>query len=477
MNLRSKKFIIIVILTLLVFSLSSGFQPVQAQSLEEQKEVQFHFIDAGQADATLIETSNTTQLIDAGYWQNTDVIDYLDGEGINQIDLVVGTHPHADHIGQMAEIIEDYNVEEAWMSGYEQDSQTYDDVCTAIEENNVTYRTPRANETYQHGSVEFEFINPPDPIDGMDIHESSLAFRTNFGDFSAMFTGDAETETEQEIIDRGHELETDVYQAGHHGSSTSSSADFLDGMDPDVAIYSADPEVYGHPHDEVVERMDERGIEQYRTYEHGTIQVTAWENGDYEISVEYGELDDEEYSLDVGVEGEGTTDPEASEQVYRAGEEVTLEAVPAEGWQFSGWTGYEESDDRNISFEMPAENVSITANFVEEYQLTVVVDGSAGLEIMGPGGEKMYGEGTYTFADGDTVKLSPVFDSKTSFEGWEVNGETREEETIEVTMDEDKTATLQTERVEESGEEICSFHFYSIGAILVGFALYGKSRR
>lgn len=81
MSLKVKKFSTIIIFTLFILGLSAGFQPVQAQSLEKNmEEVQFHFIDAGQADATLIETSNTTQLIDAGYWQNSDVIDYLDGE-------------------------------------------------------------------------------------------------------------------------------------------------------------------------------------------------------------------------------------------------------------------------------------------------------------------------------------------------------------------------------------------------------------
>ncbi len=140
MNLRSKKFLTATILTLLVFSLFVGFQPVEAQSLDEDMEkVQFHFIDVGQADATLIEGPESTKLIDAGHWQRNDVINYLEGEGIEQIDLVVGTHPHADHIGQMADVIDGYNVGEAWMSGYQQDSQTYKNVMNAIDEHNVTY--------------------------------------------------------------------------------------------------------------------------------------------------------------------------------------------------------------------------------------------------------------------------------------------------------------------------------------------------
>ncbi len=198
----------------------------------------------------------------------------------------------------------------------------------------------------------------------MGVHESCLAFRTNFGEFSAMFTGDVEQEKEHEIIDRGHELETDIYQAGHHGSSTSSSEEFLNEMDPDVAIYSSDPEVYGHPHDEVVNRMDERGIEQCGTYENGTIQVTEWENGDYEISLEHGVVEGpEECILEMNVEGEGTTEPEPGEHTFEAGEKVVLEAEPDEGWEFESWSGYQESEDPVLEFEMPAENVTVTAHF------------------------------------------------------------------------------------------------------------------
>jgi len=147
MLLKAKKFLTIIIFTLLIASLSAGFQPVDAQNLEgELEEVQFHFIDAGQADATLIETSEATKLIDAGHWQRNDVIDYLEDEEIEELDLVVGTHPHADHIGQMEQVIEDYQVKDAWMSGYEHDSQTYENVMDAIDEHDVTYRTPRASE-------------------------------------------------------------------------------------------------------------------------------------------------------------------------------------------------------------------------------------------------------------------------------------------------------------------------------------------
>jgi len=262
----------------------------------ENNDLEIHFIDVGQADATLIKSPEATKLIDAGYcasnwvgngdgWE-TNTLNYLEKHGIEKIDVMIGTHPHADHIGEMDDIIKNLDVGEIWMSGYEYDSATYNNMYDAIKEHNITYRNPRANETYQPGAVKFETINPPAPIDSMDIHESSLGFRTVYEGFTLMFTGDIEKETEKEIVKRNHTLSSDIYHSGHHGSNTSSSEPFLEKMDPEVAIHSSDPDVYGHPHNEVVERMDEMEIEQYKTHEEGTIRMSVEEDGSYEMMPE-----------------------------------------------------------------------------------------------------------------------------------------------------------------------------------------------
>ncbi len=322
MKLRKGLTLIVVFVTALsVVTTSVSFYEIDQdidnnEPTSENEYVEYHFIDVGQADATLIISPEATKLIDTGGHTGEEVVNYLHYMNITDIDLLVGTHPHADHIGQTAQIIEEFEVQDVWMSGYEHDSQTYEEVYDAIEEHNVTYNNPRANETYQYGSVEFEVINPVDLTEDMDIHESCLAFRTVYGNFSAMFTGDVEWETEHEIIDRGHEFDADVYQAGHHGSSTSSSEEFVSEMDPDVTIYSSDPDVYGHPHDVVVDRMDEFGIDQYGTNDHGTIKVTAYEDGEYELTHEKENLLENEYFEDWVEED----DPEHWELEAQAGQ-------------------------------------------------------------------------------------------------------------------------------------------------------------
>jgi len=266
-------------------------------------EIEIHFIDVGQADSTLIKTNNSKILIDVGHWQRNDVLEYLKNINVNKIDLLVGTHPHADHIGQMDIVIENLIVGEIWMSGHEQDSETYRRVHDSILESDAKYREPRTGEEYLVEDILIEILNPEELND--DIHENSLSFKVSFGELSIMFTGDAEKETELEMIEENqniflillnkilpsdyefeNNLEVDIYQLGHHGSQTSSTREFLEVMNPKIGIYSAGKENrYGHPHEEVVERFEDMGIPLYGTDEYGTIIIEGNSKGEFEIFV------------------------------------------------------------------------------------------------------------------------------------------------------------------------------------------------
>jgi competence protein ComEC len=296
---RKKKWIylalvVFVILLFLVFIGQS--QPTELRDVFG--EIEFHFIDVGQADATLIIQENISILIDAGHWQRNDVIEYLNELNVSKIDLLIGTHPHADHVGQMDKILADFEVVEVWMSGYKQDSNLYRRVYEEIERNSVVYREPRAGEDYFVGGIEINVLNPIRLTN--DIHKSCLVMKISFGDFSVMFTGDVEAETEIDIIKRGKplslgffekffskektDLSVDVYQLGHHGSETSSTKEFLEIMIPKAGIYSAGKgNSYGHPNEEVVERFKDMEIPLYGTDEYGTIVVVGNEKGEFEV--------------------------------------------------------------------------------------------------------------------------------------------------------------------------------------------------
>ncbi|MCE7792914.1 MBL fold metallo-hydrolase [Salipaludibacillus sp. CUR1] len=250
----------------------------ESEEFTELEELAVHFIDVGQADATLFKYSYEGErykvLFDTGNWNRNDVANYLNDQGISSIDIMIGSHPHADHIGQMDTIINEFDVSEVWMSGDTTTSQTFQRVMDAIEESDADYYEPRTGDIFDVGPLEITIINP-DSLTG-DVHEGSISAVFKYGETSFILTGDAEEQTEQAMVDRGFDLDSDVLQVGHHGSSTSTIQPFLDAVAPDIAIISAgENNQYGHPHDEVVERILTADVDLYGTYVHGTIIVES----------------------------------------------------------------------------------------------------------------------------------------------------------------------------------------------------------
>lgn len=244
--------------------------------------LEVHAINVGQADATLVVSpSGETILIDTGDWPNDGqtVISYLDTLGIDRIDHLVSTHPHADHIGGHAAVIEHFETEKdgigaIWDPGVTHTTQTYDRYLDAVEEHNVTLFRTQQSDNIPIDGVNATILNPPaDSAHPDEFHYNSIALIVEHGDTAFLATGDAEIDAEDRMLDaHGQALEADLYHAGHHGSRSSSSADFLDTVDPRITIISAAYDSqYGHPHEEVLERFATREIEAVWTGIHGTI--------------------------------------------------------------------------------------------------------------------------------------------------------------------------------------------------------------
>src|SRR5699024_5216286 len=208
-----------------------------------------------QADATLFQYEDKaktyTILYDTGDWKRNDVINYLAAVNISYIDLIIISHPDADHIGQLAEIMKTYDVGEVWMSGNESTSQTFQNALEAILATDAGYEEPRAGDKTTLGPMELKVLHP-DTISGK-ANEESLSILFTYGENSFLFTGDAGKADEKEMISRTS-LQADILQLGHHGSNTSSDPAFIKEVDPDIAIYSAgEGNSYGHPHEEVID--------------------------------------------------------------------------------------------------------------------------------------------------------------------------------------------------------------------------------
>lgn len=281
-------FLILVLLGILYLAYSVVYKNSGSpSSILIHDQLKVHFIDVGQGDATLLMGPDFTILVDAGRHDKNDVVPYLKEQNVQYIDLLIGTHPHADHIGQFPQVLEYYQVYEVWLSGDLHTTLSFERALDAIENTDAKYNEPRANETYSFGSAKIEIIHPKN-IKG-DLNNGSIVLKLRFDKLLFLFTGDAELNAEHEILERGHDLKAHILKVGHHGSNSSTSELFLKKIDPKVAIYSAAQDnSYGHPHPNVIDRLQRAGVDIYGTDVNGTIVLTTDGNA-YEIEVSKSE--------------------------------------------------------------------------------------------------------------------------------------------------------------------------------------------
>lgn len=249
-------------------------------------DLQVHYIDVGQADSILVrvptENGMKNMLIDAGTSDNypaSNITDYLSDLGITTIHYFVITHPHLDHIGAADEVINMFEVETAIIPECESSTKAWESVLTAIDENDVnTDIISKAGDTYTIGDASFKILGPIDPANEKETNNYSIVMRLVYGETAFVFTGDAETDSEEEILASfdASEFSANVLKVGHHGSTTSTSEEFLKAVSPSLAIISCgEGNSYGHPHDEILERLQNAGVEVLRTDLEGDIIVCS----------------------------------------------------------------------------------------------------------------------------------------------------------------------------------------------------------
>ncbi|WP_100373588.1 MBL fold metallo-hydrolase [Bacillus sp. FJAT-45037] len=271
----TKRLLLLFILCVSLVACEASVGTQQASKvMQNEDELIVSFFNVGQGDATLLQTKDITILIDAGRHDREDVVELLHGAGVEEIDLFVGTHPHADHIGQADRVLQSFPVEEVWMSGDTHTTRTFERTIAAIASSDVNYYEPRAGEVFDIGSLRIEVLNPSE-LTG-DFHEGAIGLRVDHGEVGWLFMADIEVDVELDLVDAGVNLEADVIRLGHHGSSTSSHEDFLDQVNARYAVYSAGVDnEYGHPHREVIERLNQRPLEWFGTDLHGNIYMKS----------------------------------------------------------------------------------------------------------------------------------------------------------------------------------------------------------
>ncbi len=249
------------------------------------------FLDVGQGDAIFIESPGGRQiLIDGGRYPSL----FLDKLGREMpfwdknIDIVVATHPDEDHILGLVEALDHYQVDLFIVNGEPADeSPGYEALLRTAEEAHIPIHRALTGEVIELGDgARLEILHPNSELELEDRNENSIAIRLVYEDFAVLLTGDAEDKAERMMMESGRPLQSLVFKAGHHGSRSSSSRVFLRTVQPQIIIISAGKDnLYGHPHEEVLQRAEEIGALVLRTDEVGTIELISdgeglwWQTG------------------------------------------------------------------------------------------------------------------------------------------------------------------------------------------------------
>lgn len=233
-----------------------------------------YFIDVGQADACLLEYDGHFMLIDAGNNSDeTSIVKFLDVHGVKTLDYVIGTHPHADHIGGMDAVIKNFDIEKIFMPKVQADTQTFEDVLIAMEQKGLSVNTPIAGNEFLFNGIQIQILAPVKNYE--DINNNSIVLKLTYGDISCLFTGDIEADAETDILHES-DISADIIKLAHHGSDTSSTTTFMKAVNPQFAIISVgENNTYGHPNEMVLNQLTNQGIQSYRTDKSGTIKITT----------------------------------------------------------------------------------------------------------------------------------------------------------------------------------------------------------
>lgn len=251
--------------------------------------LKIHYIDVGQADSIFIELPNSeTMLIDGGNNEDGDlVVNYIKNLNYDKINYLIGTHPHEDHIGGLDDVINSFDISSIYLPKISEKNtpttKTYESLLTAIKNKNLKINTAKSGKSIiASEDLNIYFLAPTDDY-YEDLNNYSAVVMLKFKDNSFLFTGDAEELSENEITGN---IKADVLKVGHHGSSTSTSKNFLEKVNPQFAVISVGKDnSYGHPHDTTIKKLNSNGITILRTDELGTINFYSdGENISYDSS-------------------------------------------------------------------------------------------------------------------------------------------------------------------------------------------------
>lgn len=250
----------------------SGLRNTQQASADK---MYVSFIDVGQGNCTLLRCGGKAILVDSGeVGAAQTVINYIKNLGIDELNCVLVTHPHTDHMGAMTKILYEFKIDDLIMPEIPEEiiptNKTYEKFLTAVSDNAGNVIAAKPGETYSYGEMTLEIFAPLRDYD--NLNDMSAVSRISYGDTSVMVTGDATTTVEKDLLKKNIDYSATVLNVGHHGSKTSSSEAWLRAVNPKYAVICCgENNDYGHPHSVITKRLEEFGIEYFETDLLGTI--------------------------------------------------------------------------------------------------------------------------------------------------------------------------------------------------------------
>lgn len=244
---------------------------------EVEGELILTMIDVGQADSFLLVQNGKTALIDCGTRSTgKDAVEYLKGLGITRLDYVFGTHPHDDHMGGMYDIITNFEIGKIVIPNVKESITTnwYLKLMKEVMSGKYEVIYPKVGDVYALGDATMKVIGPISSPNS-NLNNYSTVLKVSFGQMDVIMTGDAETKVEKEILESGEAIDAEILKIGHHGSDTSNSEEWLDSISPQYGLISCKVgNNYEHPIKIVMQRLEDRNVEVYRTDESGTVTAT-----------------------------------------------------------------------------------------------------------------------------------------------------------------------------------------------------------
>lgn len=273
-SFKFKVFIITTIIFLLIACSCKSFESSYTNHNINYKDTDLvvHFIDVGQGDSILVQINNKNLLIDGGPKASAPkVINYLNKQNVKKLDYIVATHPHEDHIGSLSDIIKKFEIGILYSPKITTNTDTFENMIKSLRNKKQKITIAKQGEFLDLGNAEAKILSPNlDKYD--DLNNYSVIIKLSYNKLNFLFMGDAEKLIETNLIKSNINLQSDIIKIAHHGSNSSSSAEFLNIVSPTYAVISCGKNnEYGHPHKDIINELNRRHINIYRTDRNGDI--------------------------------------------------------------------------------------------------------------------------------------------------------------------------------------------------------------